>query len=40
MERKRDKCQKLLLREGKLRVFTSYLSEMETVNMFYNSSSL
>ena len=36
MEWKRGKCWKLLIFEGKLQGFFSYLSEMETVSMFYN----
>ena len=38
MERKRGKCWKSPIFEGKLRVFVSYLSEMKTVSMFCNSS--
>ena len=36
MERKRGKCWKLPIFEGKLRLFFSYLSEMKKVSMFYN----
>ena len=32
------KCWKSQIFKGKLRVFISYLREMETVSMFYNSS--
>ena len=38
MEQKHRKYCKLLLFKGKLQVFISYLSEMKTVSMFYNSS--
>ena len=38
MERKRGKCLKSSIFEGKLQVFISYLSEMKIVSMFYNSS--
>ena len=38
MERKRGKCWKFLILEGKLQVFLSYLSETKTVSVFYNSS--
>ena len=38
MEPKCGNCWKLQLFEGKLLVFISYLSEMKTVSMFYNSS--
>ena len=38
MERKRGKCWKLPIFEGKLRVFISYLREIKIFSMFYNSS--
>ena len=40
MEWKHGKCWKLPIFEGKLWVFFSYLSEMKTVSVFYNSSIL
>ena len=36
-ERKRVKCWKLAISEGRLPVFISYVSEMKLVSMFYNS---
>ena len=38
MERKRGKCWKSQIFEGKLWVVISYLSKMRIVSMFYNSS--